>query len=126
MSDYGQFSIAKMSFHDSSIEGILWEKDGENLVFVLKWLPQSGLGMPTGPTKAFLVFTFVTDLVLDVKFAESMGYPSIYSSEFSILPKERWSVTMTFAGIPDGSILFECNDMELFVGEARSIMENKV
>jgi hypothetical protein len=113
MNAYDSVSVAGLSFHDSHIQGISWKNNGDDLVLDLEWLPQVGLGLPVGPVRASLRFTFVTDLILDIKFSNSMGYVSIYSSVFSCLPGGRWSVVLDFIGIPDGTIRFECNDMAL-------------
>jgi hypothetical protein len=114
--------VEGLSFHDSTINGIIWEKGGEDLCLALEWLPAKNRpGLPTGQVSARLAFQYVTDLVLDVKFINSMGAPSIYSTSFSSLPLDRWQVEIVFLGLPDGEIRFECNDLSLLVEDEAEI-----
>jgi hypothetical protein len=113
MKIYDSAAVSGMSFHDSTILGISWRNGQEDLVFFLEWLPRAGLGLPLMPTQAELMFSFSTDLVIEVRWEGSMGAPSIYESSFLELPHGRWSVEFAFSGIPEGVIRFECNSMNL-------------
>jgi hypothetical protein len=112
---YSAQEISRQSFHDSSVQGITWEANGQDLTIGLLWLPpKDSLGsVPSETTRVRLYFEYTTDLLVNFEFKGSMGMPSIYEMRLSPLPRDRWKVEIDFLGYPEGEMAFECNDISM-------------
>jgi hypothetical protein len=117
MSEYRGHIIGSLSFHDSELNAIAWEKGGEDVSFLLTWYPpvDTAERLEPGPQSRRLSANFVSELVIDIRFEQFQGLPSIYELTVTGLPLGRYHVRIDFVGAPDGHISFECNDLHLSV-----------
>lgn len=104
---------------ESFIEGILWEKEGENLSIKIDWCGQANLENTYDFNKitTFLLFEYVTNLHFDFNFGPSnMGNIEISSFMFKEI-NNIFEVSFRFNFIPNGFINFYCNDLSFNIIE---------
>ena len=95
--------VFEQGLGDAEVVSISWENYDLLLDLLLPGDPEEYLG---------LRFTEIARLRIDIDFGNYVGKPLLFSAEVQEA-KTRWKVIFNFGAAPDGSIKFECNDINL-------------
>ncbi|CAM2069522.1 hypothetical protein SCOR_29385 [Sulfidibacter corallicola] len=112
MLTYTPRQIQNLAFRDSHLKQISWRNEQKDILFHILWKPRSSgqLPCPTEPSHYELVFKQADQMVFQLDFRESRGYPILDRMEI----REQlngWQVELRFQQIPQGRILLDCENV---------------